>query len=688
MIKKIDILILIVISLLIVGTMTSNYNEFTSEKELFSKSINEIKKNTISEYKDRLKNSINTTIIILDSTYNRIIKNHKHLMNLQIDNILKELKNFDKKTIYDYIANYENIFFKLTIEKTNGIIYKQVKINDILFYIYVDNKRIDKIFEDAIRDYLYKNITNNNIYTWINKIIDFKGGDNYAIRLIHPNLKNTEGKLLSTSIEDVKGNKPYLEELNGINKNKEIYFKYNFKLLNSNKIAEKLSYAKLYEKNNWIIATGMPLSDLDEHINKRNKETKDSFEKHIYETIIYQVIVLILFIILLLFLRNKIIQYFKEVQKLENVLSKKLDTTEKQAESFFNLSINLQLITDFDGKIIQISNSSKYILGYSPDELINTSFLDLVHPDDKDNTINEMKDLIKGKVVYYFENSYKHKDGHYIILAWSANSNEERTLIYASAHDKTKLRNKEQIIFQQSKMASMGEMLENIAHQWRQPLSIISTLATSIKLTNELEMLDKNELTKSCQHINSNAQHLSQTINDFKNFFNNTKKQNEFNISNCLDKTLRLIESQFKAEEITIKKDIEVITYYGLENEFIQMLINIINNARDELIKQDKINRVILINVTKKEDSIEVTITDNAGGIKDDILPKIFESHFTTKEKTKGTGIGLYMSKMIIEEHMHGKISAKNISFSYNNISYKGAEFCIKLPLTSKVGNR
>ena len=379
---------------------------------------------------------------------------------------------------------------------------------------------------------------------------------------------------------------------------------------------------------------------------------------------------------------NEIDKLKKRILELENnELENQLQSTKVLANTFFNLSINLQLIANVNGEVLQVSNNCKNILGYTQEELVNTSFLDLVHPDDREPTIEEMKQLQIGKHVYYFENRYKHKDEHYVVLGWSADVNEDKTIIYASAHDKTRLKKNEQLVLQQSKMASMGEMLENIAHQWRQPLSVISTLSSSLDVKNDLGLLDKDEISSSVKNIDLNVQHLSSTIDTFRNFYKSNKINKTFKVKEALDTTFKLASSQFHKAEITIIEEILDIRYTGLENELIQVIMNILNNARDELIKL-KGTRLLLINVSIKDDYVEIDIIDNAGGIPEDILPNVFEAHFTTKTDTTGTGIGLYMSKTIIEEHMNGRILAENIDFSYNGISYIGARFSIVLPLT------
>ncbi len=174
--------------------------------------------------------------------------------------------------------------------------------------------------------------------------------------------------------------------------------------------------------------------------------------------------------------------------------------------------------------------------------------------------------------------------------------------------------------------------------------------------------------------------HLSQTIDDFRDFYKNDKEKKSFNLKNAINKSILLINSQFKNQDIKIEINVEDIEIKGFENELIQVFINILNNAKDELIKKE--NQVKLIYITAKIENQNICISfqDNAGGIKEEILDNIFKSHFTTKEEKMGTGIGLYMSKLIIDK-MNGEILASNELLTYENKKFYGAIFEIKLPI-------
>jgi signal transduction histidine kinase len=246
--------------------------------------------------------------------------------------------------------------------------------------------------------------------------------------------------------------------------------------------------------------------------------------------------------------------------------------------------------------------------------------------------------------------------------------------------EKTKeLIKKENILNHQSKMAAMGEMIENIAHQWRQPLSIISTVATGAKLKKELGLLNDEDFYETMNIINDSSQHLSATIDDFRNFFNNDKTATTFDINIPINKVLYLINSKLKNRNISIIKDSQEIYVMGIENEFTQVILNIINNSMDAFENKNDPHKFIFINFHTKGDYIIIKIRDNAGGIEETILDRIFEPYFTTKHKSQGTGIGLYMSLEIIEKHMNGKLSVLNKTYIYNDIEYKGAQFKIEL---------
>ena len=254
---------------------------------------------------------------------------------------------------------------------------------------------------------------------------------------------------------------------------------------------------------------------------------------------------------------------------------------------------------------------------------------------------------------------------------------EKRFYRYKSKVNEQMIKNrkKDSMIAQQSKMAAMGEMIENIAHQWRQPLSTISTISSAIKLQYEYSDMDKNEVIKSMETIFNTTQYLSETIDDFRNFLNSKNDMEDFALKNVFEKVFALVELQLHSKNIEIIKNIDDSTIFGSKNEFMQVIINIINNSKDEFEKSSSKHKYIFIDVKKSKNKVLVKIKDNAGGIKTQDIDKIFEPYFTTKDELKGTGIGLYMSKQIIEKHMDGKIDVSNQHYIYNDIECRGAIF-------------
>ncbi len=246
--------------------------------------------------------------------------------------------------------------------------------------------------------------------------------------------------------------------------------------------------------------------------------------------------------------------------------------------------------------------------------------------------------------------------------------------------EQNKTKEKDRILFQQSKMASLADMLENIAHQWRQPLSAISTNASGMEAEFEFGVLKDENLKKGLQNIISSSEELSRTIDDFRNFFRPEKQKSFFFISSAINKTLQIIEPNFKSKSINIVKKIQDTQIQNYENELIQVLINILNNAKDALEKVET-PKYIFIDIYNENDQLVIDIKDNANGIEENIISKVFEPYFTTKHKSQGTGIGLFMSEELVVKHMKGRICAKNVSYDYDGMQYHGALFTIKLPV-------
>ena len=256
--------------------------------------------------------------------------------------------------------------------------------------------------------------------------------------------------------------------------------------------------------------------------------------------------------------------------------------------------------------------------------------------------------------------------------------NRENTIL----DEVEKNKQKDKKLVEQSKMASMGEMIENIAHQWRQPLSVISTIASGMKLEKDFGKLNDEKIEKYCSSINAQTQYLSQTIDDFKNFIKNEKELKSFNISKCITRFEKLIQTSSTNNKIRIIKNIDdTINIKNYENELVQCLMNVFHNAKDAFSEEIK-NRLFIIEIFSNNNDVYIILKDNANGIPSNIINKIFEPYFTTKHKSKGTGLGLHMTYNLIKEGMKGEITVCNEEYTFENNLYNGASFKIKLPLS------
>ncbi len=220
-----------------------------------------------------------------------------------------------------------------------------------------------------------------------------------------------------------------------------------------------------------------------------------------------------------------------------------------------------------------------------------------------------------------------------------------------------KNRQKENHIIQQSRLAQMGEMISMIAHQWRQPLSAISSTSSAINIKAQLTHLDNDTAIELSNKISQYAQHLSSTIDDFREFFKSNKEKRDTTYDELIQSVLNIIEVSVKNKNINLIKNLNCKdTFNTYPNEIKQVILNLIKNAEDILLEKNIKNPTIKI-----ETSCGIlTISDNGGGISEDIKEKIFDPYFSTKTKKDGTGLGLYMSKTIIEEHCGGRLSVSN----------------------------
>ncbi len=261
---------------------------------------------------------------------------------------------------------------------------------------------------------------------------------------------------------------------------------------------------------------------------------------------------------------------------------------------------------------------------------------------------------------------------------------EELKVLNSSLENKVKeevehSRQKDQQMLAQSRLAQMGEMLSMIAHQWRQPLSAITATTGSMELHMQLEEYDPVYFLDSLKKINRYTQHLSTTVTDFRDFFKPDKEKALCTLNKIVQGSLHIIGTSLEAQGVLIEVFLDSKEeFYTYPNELKQVVLNIIKNAQDVFNEKEensleKIQKPrIFIKTQTSDNELILMIADNAGGISEEHMSLVFDPYFTTKEKRDGTGLGLYMSKMIVEEHCNGKLSVEN--------QEEGACFIIRLP--------
>ena len=227
-------------------------------------------------------------------------------------------------------------------------------------------------------------------------------------------------------------------------------------------------------------------------------------------------------------------------------------------------------------------------------------------------------------------------------------------------------------LFTAEKISSMIEMINNISHQWRQPLSIISTVSSGMLLKKEYGLLDDKEFRDNCIMIDNNVQFISKTIDNFRNFIDNDNNKKVFDLENAIEDFLNLVSALITNDHINIilnlEKDIKI---NGYENELIQCFINIFNNARTALNERKIEEKLIFISTSIEDNKAIITIKDNAQGISEEIMNKLFEPYITTKHQSQGIGLGLYITYNLVVDKMNGAIDIVNTVFTYNNCIYR-----------------
>ncbi len=409
-----------------------------------------------------------------------------------------------------------------------------------------------------------------------------------------------------------------------------------------------------------------------------------------------RVLLMALAIMLLLFIYYSYILLKRENQL--NTEKEELSEDLKDLSTYFDRYV-IASKTDLNGRIIYASERFCKISGYKPEELIGKTHAIVRHPDTPKELYQKMWERISNDKTWAGELKNRKKNGGFywvkaVVMPLYNHHGEKvgytsirhditdkkkieelnRTLEKRVAEEVAKNREKDKQMLHQSRLAQMGEMISMIAHQWRQPLSAISSSSLAINIKAKLGKLDKETAIELSDKISEYSQHLSSTIDDFREFFKPNRGKEETTYEELIRSALSIVEVSLKNKNIEIILDFEcnetLLTY---PNELKQVILNLIKNAEDAIVERGVENPHIEISTYRDGDEAVLQIHDNAGGVPENIIDKIFDPYFSTKLEKNGTGLGLYMSKTIIEEHCGGTLRVENSS--------KGALFTVRLEL-------
>jgi PAS domain S-box-containing protein len=679
----------LLISLVIITIAISFWFYFLTQKTV---------ETNIENYFEQTSNLSN---IILEQEQDNL-KNISFEINRIFEDDLQSKNDHDNK-IYTVIANnridllflrdgeritdYSNSLFdtKAIIEKLNrsstGLV--SIRSNGIDYIVMLASKKIIDSSTGRVKSIIFVGKILNDNFTFINNI-----KSKAQLKNMYIFFKN---ELISSSSKKININMKIFTESNTIIKkdyiivNKQILISNNkyldFVFISENKsinllkesFLEKiyllvlfiiLIFTFLYLLSNVFIIR--PFSNLLEYVHK----IKDGIDIEYKNT--------------------KVLEFDNFAYEIKDIIGELKEVKEEYSSAIDGVQDGLWSINIAKNEVYC---SPRYLsmLNYIDEYKVNSIrfWLKHIHKDDYVRTIKKLKEHLLGKInLYEDEYRFKCKDGTYkwLKVRGKAFFDHKRLVkiagfhtdindIYLLQQDNFK---KEQMLYQQSKLASMGEMISNIAHQWRQPLSIVSTISSSLIIQLELGLFDKKDGTKDLKKIMSSVEYLSTIINKFRDFFNPNNKTEVFCISEIIKDNIEIFETSYKNHNIKLILELDAVKITGYKFELMQVIINIMNNSRDALLDNVE-DKLIFIKTYKENDKVLIKIYDNAGGIDPLLLNKIYEPYFTTKHKSQGTGLGLYMSNEIITRHFNGVLSNKTINYVYEGNKYSGEEFTIEI---------
>ncbi len=485
----------------------------------------------------------------------------------------------------------------------------------------------------------------------------------------------TTHKYLLTQILTKQQHTTYFQD--SLDSDLKLYISHFYNLLKSNEI-------------NYLYLSRDTSKDLLDKLNLIVTEyEKDSVEK--IDTLLTDEFYLMIVTLFVLFLQTIFI--FRPVILKINKAQDDLQNRQEYEETVIESSNNAIIAIDWTSKITTYNKKAQEIFGWTKEEMIGTRNLLNIIPEKykKAHIKSSTRFLTTGKSSGVQGKAIElegiRNDGTIFPLriTFGSKYKPNGAIVVANITDISLEKQQNIALEQQSKMASMGEMISNIAHQWRQPLSLISSLSTGAMAKKEYDMLSDEDFNDTMVQIDESVQFLSNTIDDFRNFYKVSHNKEKFQIIKSISTIETIIKESYKISNISISKEYTNtdISCYGIQSQLSQVFLNFFNNSKDILIEKELKNKLVHIELKEDNDTITIKFFDNAGGIPVDIIDKVFDPYFTTKQDAKGTGIGLHMSSEIINKHFNGKLSVSNESFDIKEEKYYGACFTVTIPSKS-----
>ncbi len=690
---KIKILKSILFTYIILGSIIITIVLYTQNKGFQEKN---------KEYHKLIHSTINYVLIKNQHHYHYVLNRILNTTNLKeyiIKNDRKHLYNILKQR-FDLLREENKYFTILHIIKPNGVSFLRVhakdKYGDNILSVrpmieeVIKTKKTISGYETGKYSTVYRIVTplfyNNKLIA----VVELGINPNYFIDQIDTIL-NEQGMLFIKQ-ENLK-----------LFSHKSLFQLQDY-ILQTNISTDTLNLLKhlpkdFHIKDNLLIDYNNRKYLIHSHILK--KYTNKEYGQYIFfqditnmlknqQLAVYKILFLLLIsmAIIYIIIRYYFIEFETKLQKLYDNYTQEISKLKLAIEQA-PISI---VITDIDGNLEYVNKYFTKVTGYSFEEAIGVNPRILKTGYTSEEEYKKLWDEISHDHLWQgtFKNKKKNgqeyweeaiivpiEDKHGKVVKYLGIKQE----VTEAVHLRNELKHKDDLLIAQSKHAAMGEMISMIAHQWRQPLSIISMSANNILADIELDIINNNSLENEMKEIINQTQELSQTIDDFRNFFKPIKSSEITSIEKVFNSTFKVIGKSLENNNVNVTTSYnsakEIKTY---SRELMQVFINILNNAKEALVDNNIKNRTINIEVNDQQDNgVIVSICDNAGGIDKNILPKIFNPYFSTKHKKNGTGLGLYISKTIVEKHLNGIIRAYN--------GENGACFIIELSNLKETNN-